>query len=189
MQQQWKRMMFGVLAGGLLLAGCKKDKEEPEVNEEEVITTLQVELTPVTGGTTLSYAYRDADGPGGNAPVQDEIKLAPNTAYNVALKVLNESASPAEDITLEIEEEATAHRFYFTPSSGSNISVASLNTDDDGIPVGLSSVWTTGEAASGTINITLRHYPGNPPGKAADDPVNSTKSGTDIEVTFSTSVE
>ena len=189
MKMQWKPVLFVTLFGSLVLGGCKKDKTTPEENEEEVITTLQLQITPVSGGTPLTFSYRDIDGPGGNAPVVDAIELAPNMAYDVSLKVLNESVSPAEDITTEIEEESNAHRFYFTPSAGSNIAVSALSTDAAGIPVGLTSRWTTTAAAAGTIGITLRHYPGNPPGKAADDAIDSNKSGTDIAVTFTTRIQ
>lgn len=49
---------------------------------------------------------------------------------------------------------------------------------------GITSTWTTGAVATGTLKVTLRHYGGNPPGKAIGDDVNSPKSSTDIEVTF-----
>ncbi|MBA2328296.1 MAG: hypothetical protein H0V91_01615, partial [Flavisolibacter sp.] len=97
--------------------------------------------------------------------------------------------SPVENITAEVAAEAASHRFYYQPSAGSNITVTNFNNDEAGIPLGLTSTWATGSAATGTIKITLRHYPGNPPNKAADDTVTSTKSSTDIEVDFNTRVQ
>jgi hypothetical protein len=87
-----------------------------------------------------------------------------------------------------VEEENTAHRFYYEPGAGSNITVSNLDNDDDGMPLGITSTWTTGAAATGSIKVTLRHYPGTPPDKQAVDPVNSPKSGTDVEVTFVTDI-
>jgi hypothetical protein len=189
MKTQLTKIAFAAFMVSALLTACSKDKDVVEENEEEVITTMKVTFTPVGGGSALTYTYRDADGPGGAAPTIDNIVLAPSKSYNVSIQMLNETATPVEDVTPEIEAESTAHRFYFEPSSGSNITVSNLNNDVNGVPVGLTSTWTTGVAASGTIKITLRHYPGNPPGKATGDAVDSGKSGTDAEATFVTKLQ
>lgn len=184
-------LKFGLLlfgASALLLGSCKKDNDEEE-NEEEVITTMQLTFVPVGTGATVTYKFDDADGPGGANPVQDEIVLQPNKTYNVSVQLLNKTVSPAEDITSEVAAESEAHRFYYEPSGAGNITVAGFNNDGNGVPVGITSTWTTGAAATGTIKVTLRHYPGNPPNKAASDPVNSSKSSTDIEVEFSTRLQ
>jgi len=189
MKTQLTKIAFSAFMAAALLTACSKDKDEVEENEEEVITTLKLTFTPTGGGTALTYQFRDPDGPGGITPTTDEIVLAPSKSYDVSIEVLNETTTPAEDITEEIAEEAAAHRFYFQPSAGSNITVSNLDTDGSGIALGLASTWTTTTTASGTIKVTLRHYPGNPPGKAAADPIDSPKSGTDIEVTFNTTVQ
>lgn len=168
-----------LMAGSLLLNACKKDKPT-EPNEEEVITTLAVKLTPAGGGATLEYEFDDADGPGGAAPTIDEIILAPSTTYNVSLQVLNRTVTPAEDITEEVEEEADAHRFYYEVSGGANLTISNLDNDANGVPVGINSTWTTGAVSAGKLRITLRHYGSTPPNKLAADPVNSEKSDTDI---------
>lgn len=186
MKRQLKKLAFVIMATGIVFSSCKKDKAEE--NEEEVITTLRVTAVPAGGGAALVFEFDDPDGPGGAAPAQDDIELAASTTYNVTLELLNKTETPEGDITAEITEESDAHRFYFEPSASSNITVSNLNTDGDGLPLGLTSTWTTGATATGTIKITLRHYPGNPPGKAADDAVTSSKSGTDIAVDFITVV-
>jgi hypothetical protein len=175
-------------ASALVLGSCKKEDDEEE-NEEEVITTMQLTFVPIGGGTTVMYKFDDPDGPGGANPTKDEIVLQPNKGYNVSLQLLNKTANPVADITAEVAAEAAAHRFYYEPSAGSNITVANLNNDANGVPVGITSTWSTGAAATGTVKVTLRHYPGNPPNKAADDPVNSSKSSADIEVDFTTRLQ
>ena len=175
-------------ASALFLGSCRKEDDEEE-NEEEVITTMQLTFVPVNGGNTVTYKFDDPDGPGGAAPTQDQIVLMPNKSYNVTLQLLNKTKNPAEDITTEVAAEADAHRFYYQPSGTSNISVTGLNNDGSGNPLGITSTWTTGAATTGTVKITLRHYPGNPPNKAAADDVNSSKSSTDIEVDFSTRLQ
>ena len=82
---------------------CKKDDPvEPVIeNEEEVITTLNFTLTPDTGGDAVVFSFQDLDGDGGNAATIDNGILAANTMYTGALELLNETESPAEDITEE----------------------------------------------------------------------------------------
>lgn len=189
MKLQLAKIVFGIFIAGALLTACTKDKDEPEENEEEVITTMKLTFVPVGGGTTVTYQFKDPDGPGGTAPTQDEIVLAPSKTYNVTVQLLNETETPAEDITLEVQAEADAHRIYYQPSGPSNITVSGLDNDPNGVPLGVISTWTTGAVANGTIVVTLRHFGGTPPGKAAADPVDSPKSSTDIDVTFVTKIQ
>ncbi|MFM7710652.1 MAG: hypothetical protein ACKO5C_07015 [Ferruginibacter sp.] len=181
------RLTTAAILFSVALFSCKK--ETPEANDEEVITTVLVKLTPVTGGNAVSFSYEDLDGPGGNNPVIQPISLQANKAYTASLLVLNKTVNPADTVSNEILAEADAHRFYYEPSAGSNINVAGLDTDGNGVPLGLNSVWNAGNAGTGTMKITLRHYPGTPPNKEASDPVNSTKSSTDIELTFNTTIQ
>ena len=169
------------------ISSCRKNRGEG--NEEEILTTLTITFIPTGGGSALVYSYDDADGPGGANPIQDEIVLTANKNYNVSLTLMNKTTNPDTDITSEIISEPDAHRFYYEPSASSNIMVSNLDNDPDGIPLGISGTWTTTAPASGTMRITLRHYPGNPSNKATADPVNSSKSATDIEVTFVTKVQ
>jgi len=181
---------FGVLlfsAAVLLLSSCKKD--DGEHHDEEVITTLRLTFTPVGGGAAVTFQYDDPDGPGGANPTKDEIVLAPNKSYTVVAQFLNKTENPVADLTAEIITEGQSHRIYYTPSAGSNITVSGLSTDTNGLPLGITSTWTTGAAATGTMKVTLRHYAGNPPNKAENDPVNSTKSSTDLEVDFNTRIQ
>jgi hypothetical protein len=187
MKKQFLHLSLVALLTASVFTACKKDKGES--NEEEVITTLQLTFTPQGGGAPLVYKFEDADGPGGAAPVIDQIVLAPSKSYNVALQLFNKTANPVEDITEEVEEESDAHRFYFAPAAGSNITVSNLDKDGNGIDLGLNSVWTTGAAATGSIKITLRHYPAVPPNKAAGDLVDSQKSATDLDPTFTTKIQ
>ncbi len=182
-----KQSLVFFCASALMFSSCKKDNMEE--NEEEVITTIQMTFVPVGGGATLIFKYDDPDGPGGANPTQDQIVLASNKTYNVAVQLLNKTVSPAEDVTLEVAAEPQAHRFYYQPSQGSNITVSGFNNDASGIPLGITSIWTTGAAATGTLKVTLRHYAGNPPNKELNDPVNSNKSSTDVEVDFVTRVQ
>lgn len=182
------KKLFALILMVFAFYSCKKEAT-PETNDEEIITTMKLTFTPIGGGSSFSYQYDDADGPGGNAPIQDEIVLLSSTSYTVSLQLLNKTTNPATDITTEIQAESDAHRFYYEPSAGSNITVSQLDNDTNGVPLGVNGTWAAGSASNGTLKITLRHYPGTPPGKETADPVNSAKSATDVEVVFNTRVQ
>ncbi|MGB4770244.1 MAG: hypothetical protein WBP58_02220 [Chitinophagaceae bacterium] len=172
-----KYLMFLFVAFVVGLASCSKDDVEP--NEEELITTLKVSLLAAGSTTPEVFTFKDIDGPAGNPPSQfDSIIIDANKSYTATLQFLNESVSPAEDVTVEIATEAEDHQVYFTPA-GVSITPSNLNLDSKGLPVGITSTWQTGAAAKGTLTITLIHKPGI---KAAGDPIS--KGETDVEVAF-----
>jgi len=188
MKKQITKIVLAVFIAGAVFTSCKKDKPE-EPNDNEVITTMTLTFVPVDGGATVSYSFDDPDGPGGVAPTQQEIVLAPTKSYNVTLQLLDKTKTPVADVTVEVQSESEAHRFYYEPTAGSNITVAGLNNDGIGVPLGITSTWATGAVATGKIKVTLRHYPGTPPNKAIDDLVSSSKSSTDTEVEFNTKIQ
>jgi hypothetical protein len=182
MKNKYLHIFFlSALVVGLSTA-CKKDK--PEVNEEELITTVELKFTEVGTTNVSTFKFRDPDGEGGAPPVQfDNIILAPNKAYDMVITLKDESKTPAVDITEEVREEAADHQFYFVPSAV-NVTVSNLNTDAAGLPLGLSSRWTTTAASTGLVKVVLKHKPGL---KAAGDPIS--KGDTDIELDFVTKVQ
>jgi hypothetical protein len=165
------------------------DTDDPEViNEEEVITTVRATLVPQNGGNEITLESRDLDGDGPNAPV---ISVSGNfdasTTYDATLKILNETESPADDITLEILEEDEEHQFFF--SFTNDIATATYNDQDsNGDPIGVHFNLLTGTANTGSFTITLRHEPN----KSADNvnTGNITNAGgeTDVQVTFEITV-
>ncbi len=167
----------------VFFGACKKDEEEletpPEVNEEELITTLLLELSD--GTDTFNASFRDLDGPGGDDPViVSDLELNENTQYTATIQVLNEADGEFEDITLEVEEEGDEHLFCFGFEGISDIDVA--YADSDGIyGIGIESNWSTATSGSGNVTITLKHQPGVKDGTC--DP-----GDTDIEVSFPISV-
>lgn len=171
-----------VMLGGLILAGCKK-KNNGEENEEELITTVKVNLTEAGTSNTLSFTWKDVDGPGGNAPQITPIVLGVSKTYNCSLEFLDESKTPVEDITTEIETEDDEHQIYYEVTTA-NLTVSNLNTDGGGLPLGTTSSWTAGTVSSGILKLTLKHKPGI---KAAGDPVS--KGETDVEISFPVSIQ
>lgn len=186
MKKTTLRLMALVALATFTITSCKKDKVED--NDNEVITTMTLTLTPVSGGTPLTFTYDDPDGPGGNAPTQQAISLPANRSYTAAVTLLNKTVNPVVNVTTDVAAEATAHRFYYIPTAGVNVSVSGLNNDANGVPLGITSTWTTTTASTGNLKVTLRHYPGTPPNKATADLVTDSKSSTDIEVNFAVTI-
>ena len=174
------------MLSGLFLMSCSSDDNDPEpVNEEEVITTMTVTLAPQGGGTTITLQTRDIDGDGPGAPVVTVSgNLAANTTYNGSIELLNETETPAEDITEEVEEEDDEHQFIFS-ITGSLTAVNYADADGDGNPVGLAFTLETGAAGAGSISITLRHEPTKP----NDGTLAGAGGETDITETFQVTVE
>ncbi len=188
MKHVFKLSAAALLASSLFLTSCKKDTPTPEPNEEEVITKVELSFIP-EGGTEadeISFEWKDTDGNG--TPEQiDPILLDAGKKYNVEVEVYNESVTPEEDITEEIEtvEGKKSHRFYYIPASANLVTISGLDKDADNVSVGLTSLWqTSATAATGKIRVVLRHYAGTPPNKQENDPVDSPKASTDIDVEF-----
>jgi hypothetical protein len=174
-----------LLTMSLLFTGCSDDDPTPEpVNEEELITTLTVRLTDGDGALT-TFKYVDLDGEGGDeAVVTVSGNLTANTTYSGEIELLNETESPAEDITEEVEEEADEHQFFYAASEGLNVTTTYDDEDGDGNPIGILFTLATGEASSGTFTFTLRHEPTKP-----NTGIDNAGGETDIEVTFDVTVQ
>jgi len=69
------------------------------------------------------------------------------------------------------------------------LSVAYDDKDANGNPVGLSSILTTGDAASGSITITLRHEPAKSASGVSNGDITNAGGETDIEVIFPINVQ
>jgi hypothetical protein len=152
--------VLGILAS--IITSCSNDDENPvAVDEEEVITTMNVFLSSTNNGNIVLQS-QDLDGDGPNAPeITISGNLAANTTYTGNIQLLNETETPADNITTEVSEEASEHQFFFN-TSGSIASTTYSDEDLDGNPVGILFELTTGPVGNGTIQITLRHEPKKP---------------------------
>lgn len=160
---------------------CSNDDPSP-VNEEEVITTVRVTL--VNGGNTITLQSQDLDGDGPNAPVVTVSgNLDTNTTYTGTIEFLNELENPAEDITLEVEEEGTEHQVFYQLSNNLG-TITYTDTDTNGNPVGLTFNFETGNAGSGTLTVTLRHEPIKTATGVSSGDITNAGGETDVEVSF-----
>lgn len=174
--------VFYISLISLLFNSCIKSLEAPElINEEELITTLVVQLENTSEIIELRYTDLDGDGP--NIGVYQTQELKANTTYSGRLQFLNESDSPAEDITLEVEEEADDHQIFYLVN-GLDLSIESTNLDNNGYYLGTEFTITTASASSGQLQFILRHLPNKP-----NDGNPATAGGaTDLSVAFSLNI-
>jgi hypothetical protein len=175
---------FGIAA---LFSSCKDDDPTPE-NPEELITTLSIVFTPHGGGVSTTFQFRDLDGDGGNAPVITVATLAAQTEYHAVLSLLDETTSPAENITEEILDEDEAHQFFFQ-LTGVQMSHAYDDMDGNGNPIGVVNTFITGDAGTGTLKVTLRHEPNKSAVGVADGDITNAGGDTDIEVVFTVTIQ
>ena len=163
------------------------DDDHHGPGEEELITTLAITLTPSGGGSPITVRFRDLDGEGGNAPVVDVLAVTAGTDYDGTVQVLNETETPPENITEEVEEEAEAHQFFFETLGGfSAATVAYADMESDYVsnsgadhPVGLAFTLSVPDnAQDGQFRVILSHFD-----EAPKDGVNQSDE-TDIDVTF-----
>ena len=164
---------------------CSND--DTPVNEEEVITTVRTTLTG--GGQVITLTSRDLDGDGPNTPVVTVSgNLVAGTTYTGSTTFLNELENPAEDITVEVEEEGADHQvFYQLPSSIGTVTYT--DTDANGKPIGLNFTLVAGTSGStGTLTVTLKHLPNKTATGVAAGDITNAGGNTDAAVTFSVAV-
>lgn len=180
-----KQVVLFTVSSLLLLACSNDDDENPlPVEEEETITTITVTLVQEDGGEIILQS-KDLDGDGPNAPeISVSGNLVAQTSYTGSITLLNETESPAENITEEVQEEDDEHQFFFSVT-GSLIGTSYVDADENGNPLGLSFILNTGDAGDGTLGVTLRHQPKKP----NDGTLNDAGGETDIAQTFNLVVE
>ncbi|MFN8888570.1 MAG: hypothetical protein ACK5WF_14005 [Cyclobacteriaceae bacterium] len=195
------RFIFFVLTSGslLFLASCSKDDPKPE-NIKEAITKATFTFTPVTGSPVV-VKVTDPDGTDGpiNRVLSGPINLVKNMPYTLTITMINELApttAPEYDVTEEIKKEKNEHMFFFAwtnntfsnPAGNGNIDArADLvnynDKDDNNLPLGLSTSWTTINATgSGKFRIVLKHQPDL---KSATSTFSDGESDLDVEFDLS----
>ena len=156
-------------------------------------------FTPAGGGAAITATATDPDGEGiQDLEVDGPINLAKNTTYTLSITLVNELAEPTDpeyNITEEVEEESDEHMFFFAwnnnvfsnPAGNGNVdnrndAVNYNDEDDNGLPLGLSTTWTTTDVtAAGTFQVILKHQPDL---KSASSTAAVGESDVDIEFTI-----
>lgn len=180
---QYIKLLAVLFIATLTITSCSDDTPEV-INEEEVITTMIIELTPNGGGDKVILKSKDADGNGSEAPKVEGGTLEANKTYSAVITLLNELESEPEDITEEVAEEADEHQFFYQANKITSTFTYAGANDADGNPVGINFTVVTGDAGTGSYVVTLRHEPNKiGEGVKAGDITNA-GGETDIQVIF-----
>lgn len=177
------------------ISSCNKDDSPTifplPINEEELITTVTTTLT--NGANVITLRSRDLDGDGPTDPVVTVSgNLMANTVYTGRISLLDETKTPIDDITEEIEtsvQEKLDHQFFFGALDGLFGTFLYTDQDANAKPVGINFTYTTGTASSGKLNVILKHLPNkNAAGVAAGNIANS-GGATDVDVKYSITIQ
>jgi hypothetical protein len=168
-----------------LISACKKEEQvvSPPLPGNEFLTTIQLRLISSDQQDTVTAVWRDLT-PEDSNPADTAnavLTLKANTTYAAVIELLDETKTPAEDITGEIQERANYHRIFYFPSSalGNNLvwTVNDLDTNTPPLALGITASVSTLDVASGSLNVILRHQPNVKDGTFAPG-------STDIDVHF-----
>lgn len=174
-----------------MLAACSDDDEPVPVNEEEVITTMTITLLQQGGGgSPVILQTRDLDGDGPNPPVVTVSgSLSVEQDYNGTIELLNETASPPEDIAEEVQAEGDEHQFFFLAGGSLDVDTGYADQDSNGDPIGLEFTLAAGAASTGTLTVILRHQPDKAAAGVSDGDITNAGGETDLSQDFSLEIQ
>ncbi len=172
--------LLAVLVMAIVLTACSSDDDgvtpPDEENPVEEFTNIEFIFTNVEDPNDETRGiWEDEDGFGPMEPVIiQHPEFKPNTTYRLTFIMENRLVSPVEDVTLEILDEDDEHQMFFEfdeslfsdPEGVGNIQdrdapINYLDFDDNGLPLGLETEWTTAEAQTGaSFRAVLGHQPG-----------------------------
>ncbi|MCF2503394.1 hypothetical protein L0663_08415 [Dyadobacter sp. CY107] len=150
-----------LLAVAMSFTQCKDAGDDVQIDDEnELITSVTLKFTEEGTTNTTSFSYKDADGDGGNAPTRfDTIALKPNKTYTLAIELLDESKTPASNITEEVAEESDEHLFVYTPTPSTLLTYTYGDKDINNYVIGLTGKAVTTAVGTGKLRVQLRHQP------------------------------
>ncbi len=169
----------------LACISCNTNEPKPNQipnNESELITTMKVVLKDSSNNNNYLFVFKDSDGEGGNSPTQfDSIRLQKNSVYYCSILLLDESKSVTDTISNAVLQEAADHLFVYS-SNALELIIQLIDTDKNGLPLGLRSIWRTGNVGTGNLRIRLKHQPGIKNG-------NPEPGETDTDIEFYTEIQ
>jgi hypothetical protein len=174
------------LVAVLFMTSCTDDDAVTIINEEELITTVELELTNTADATNVVlFKSVDIDGEGPDDPVITVTgTVNASSTYLGEVRFLNESIAPSEDITEEVIEESNDHEVFYTTSI-TGLTITKTDVDANGNPLGVLSSFQTGAIGTGILTVVLRHEPIKP----NDNTLIGAGGETDAEVSFTFEVE
>jgi hypothetical protein len=152
----------------IFASACKKDEQivSPPLPGNEYLTTVTLRLTNINNpNDTVIAIWRDLTPDDISAPDTSLalLNLKDSSIYQTELLFTDETKSPAEDITSEIQERGNYHRIFYLPSanlsSNLTINITDLDTNSPPLAIGISSTIQTFQSSSGSLRVVLKHQP------------------------------
>ncbi|MHA8053167.1 hypothetical protein [Aquirufa sp. Wall-65K1] len=181
------RLIYSVFFLSLTLLSCKKDPEVEPTDDNELITTVDLEFTN-SKNVTKTFSFQDLDANSITPPDKFEsIVLDANESYEMEVKVYDESKKTKVDVTEKIKEDAEAHLFVFKVTPASLFSVKAKDKDKNNLPLGLKNTGKTQGKGIGKLHVILKHQPpaNGKRTKTGDEEIGS----TDIDLEFKLEVK
>lgn len=182
-----KSKLYIVLFLSVTLFACKKDPAVEPTDDNELITTVELQFTN-SKNVTKTFAFQDLDANSITPPDKFEtVVLDANENYDMEVKVYDESRKPRVDVTEKIEEDAEAHLFVYKITPASLFSLKAKDKDKNYLPVGLKNTGKTQGKGVGKLHVILKHQPpaNGKRTKTGDEEVGS----TDIDLEFKLEVK
>jgi len=191
----YQKLFASIIATSLLfMTGCNKKESTvtPAPPSNEFLTTVELKLTNTANASdTILAVWKQLDPTGTANPDTSKalLNLKANATYSARVILLDETQSPAANVSDEIKDRVNYHLFFFqpTPISQSNLIISNTSTDipvsdgtvvsatgpylnlvvsrtdlDNNTPplqVGLTDNFVTGAASNGWLRVVLRHQP------------------------------
>ena len=146
----------------LLLNSCKKEEKtvSPPLPGNEFLTTVKLVATNAANSSDVQTVSvkQLPDQPVDYSNATLNIKK--NATYHVQVYFLDETTSPAGDITADIRERENYHLICFNVTGiALTVSRTDMDTNTPPLPIGLSDDFVTGATGTGSLNVQLRHQP------------------------------
>ena len=188
------KLLAILFISSLVFVGCSSDDDDHDHDhdhEHEEVNTVRYTLTNDNDGNdVVTFTFKDLDGEGGaDGTFEISGPLTANADYTGVLQLLHEHEDgDIDDIGAEIaEDEADEHEMFYTTNIA-GLSFDTTDVDGDGNPLGFETEITTGAAGIGSLTISVIHE-GKKPNDGTISDALSAAGTTDIEITFSISVQ
>lgn len=155
------KVLCGLVMVWLVLPSCRKNVDNPLPDGQHgTVTTMALILNDSSAfpGRRDTFLFDDPDGAGGQQPLRwDTLRLHTSRRYATQILLTNKLANPPEDLNTLIQSQGAQHLFVFR-SDSSLLNVQISDRDQLNLPLGLQSVWITGNRSdTGSLEINLRH--------------------------------
>jgi hypothetical protein len=138
------------------LAACDPGGNTPITPEEPIGVTLNIVFGSTTGGSPITFAYADPDGPGPQPAMISAPPLRANSVFNTNITVGIIQNGALSDRTGTVRDQDNQYQLFFLVVPPGLIQHRYADTDRDNLPLGLLNRIETGAPGRGTLRVVVR---------------------------------